>query len=48
MTNKNQKLDHIDITDRIQHLLDEIRVILPGTEVLLGFLLIAVVVEIVH
>ncbi len=42
MTNKNQKLDHIDITDRIQHLLDEIRVILPGTEVLFGFLLIAV------
>ena len=42
MTNKNEKLDHIDITDRIQHLLDEIRVILPGTEVLFGFLLIAV------
>jgi hypothetical protein len=42
MTNKSQKLDHIDITDRIQHLLDEIRVILPGTEALFGFLLIAV------
>ena len=42
MTNKNEKLDNIDITDRIQHLLDEIRVILPGTEVLFGFLLIAV------
>jgi hypothetical protein len=42
MTHENQKLDDIDTTERIQHLLDEIRVILPGTEVLLGFLLIAV------
>jgi hypothetical protein len=42
MTHENQKLDDIDTSERIQHLLDEIRVILPGTEVLLGFLLIAV------
>jgi hypothetical protein len=42
MTHENQKLDDIDITERIQHLLDEIRIILPGTEVLFGFLLIAV------
>ena len=42
MTHENQKLDVIDITERIQHLLHEIRIILPGTEVLFGFLLIAV------
>ncbi len=42
MTHENQKLDDIDTSERIQHLLDEIRVILPGTEVLFGFLLIAV------
>jgi hypothetical protein len=42
MTHENRKLDDIDITERIQHLLDEIRIILPGTEVLFGFLLIAV------
>jgi Family of unknown function (DUF6328) len=41
MTHENQKLDDIDITDRIQHLLDEIRIILPGTEALFGFLLVA-------
>jgi Family of unknown function (DUF6328) len=42
MRHENQKLDDIDTSERIQHLLDEIRVILPGTEVLFGFLLIAV------
>jgi hypothetical protein len=42
MTYENQKLDDIDTTERIQHLLDEIRIILPGTEVLFGFLLVAV------
>src|SRR5688572_18473445 len=42
MTHENQKLDDIDNTERIQHLLDEIRIILPGTEALFGFLLIAV------
>jgi Family of unknown function (DUF6328) len=42
MTHENQKLDDIDITERIQHLLDEIRIILPGTEALFGFLLVAV------
>jgi hypothetical protein len=42
MTHENQKLDDIDITERIQHLLDEIRIVLPGTEVLFGFLLVAV------
>ena len=42
MKYENQKLDDIDTTERLQHLLDEIRIILPGTEVLFGFLLVAV------
>jgi hypothetical protein len=42
MTHENQKLDDIDVAERIQHILDEIRIILPGTEVLFGFLLVAV------
>ncbi len=36
------EIDDIDTTERIQHLLDEIRIILPGTEVSFGFLLVAV------
>lgn len=33
----NSKNNKLDVKDKIDHVLDEIRVVLPGTEVLLGF-----------